>query len=77
MKLLERFRRSRLGGMSSQQVVSLAVGVFMFAIMFPIAMDEITGANTTLWETPVTTIFTVVLPIVVVIGVAIAYLKTR
>ena len=62
---------------SAQAIVGLIVGVFMFAIMFPIAMDEITGANTTAWETPVTTIFQTVLPIIVVIGVAIAYLAYR
>lgn len=62
---------------TAKGVVGLAVGVFLFAIMFPIAMDEITGANTTAWETPVTTIFTTVLPIIVIVGVAIAYLKSR
>ena len=50
------------GGIGAKTVVALAVGLFLFAIMFPVAMDEITGANTTAWETPVTTIFQTVLP---------------
>lgn len=64
-------------GMTAKSVVSLAIGAFLFAILWPIAMDEITGANTTAWETPVTTLFQTVFPILVIIGVAIAYVKYK
>lgn len=58
-----------------KNVVLSAVGFFLVVILTPIAMSELVGANTTGWETAVTTVFTVVLPIVYIIGVAYAFIK--
>ncbi len=60
---------------SAKYIIMSAVGFLLVAILTPIAMEQVTGANTTLWETPVTTIFATVLPIVYVIGVAYAFIR--
>lgn len=57
-------------------LVLLAVGFLLVAILTPIAMDEIVGANTTGWNSAVKTIFTVLLPVLYIIGVAIRYVPT-
>jgi len=62
-------------GLSHGAIVTLAVGFFLLAILFPIAMEQVVTANTSLWNASVKTMFTVVLPILVVIGAAIAYIK--
>jgi len=60
-------------GISAATIVMLAIGFLLVAILTPIAMDQIVGANYTGWSAPVKTIFTVLLPILFVIGVAIRY----
>lgn len=47
----------------------------MVAILTPIAMGELVDANTTGWQASVVTVFTVVLPIVYIIGIAYAFIK--
>ena len=64
-------------GMTSSSVVGLVVAFFLMAILFPIAMDQVVAANTTSWNSAVTTIFTVVLPILVVISAAIGFIKSE
>jgi len=54
-------------------VVIMAVSFLLVAILGPIAIGEVAGANTTDWESSVVTMFQVLLPILWVIGVAIAY----
>jgi len=61
---------------SVKSIILAAVGFLMVAVLTPIGMEQIVGANTTAWETAVTTIFTVLLPILYIIGVAIAFIKT-
>lgn len=47
----------------------------MVAILTPIGMEQVVGANTTGWESTVTTVFTVVLPILYIIGIAYGFIK--
>jgi len=61
------------GQIAAGTIVMLAIGFLLIAILTPIAMDQIVGANTTGWNAAVKTIFTVLLPILFVIGVAIRY----
>ena len=61
--------------LSTRTIVMAAVGFLLLAILTPIAMEQITGANTTGWNSAVKTIFTVLLPILFVIGVAVSYVK--
>ena len=62
---------------SAGVIVMLAVGFLLVAIMTPIAMEQIVGANTTGWEASVKTIFQVLLPILYIIGIAIWYIPKR
>jgi len=61
-------------GITAGTIVMLAVGFLLVAILTPIAMTEITGANTTGWEASVKTIFSVLLPILYIIGIALYYI---
>lgn len=61
--------------LSARNIVLSAIGFFLVAVLTPIGMEQITGANTTGWNATVTTIFTVVLPILYIIGVAYAFIK--
>jgi len=58
-------------------IVIMAVGFLLVAILTPIGMTELVGANTTLWNTSVATIFQTLLPILYIIGIAIAYVKYK
>ena len=61
--------------LSTRAIVMAAVGFLLVAILTPIAMEQIVGANTTGWNAAVKTIFSVLLPILFVIGVAVSYVK--
>jgi len=61
--------------LSTRTIVLAAVGFLLVAILTPIAMEQIVGANTTGWNAAVKTIFSVLLPILFVIGVAVSYVK--
>lgn len=61
--------------LNARNIVLSAVGFLLVAILTPIGMDQVMSANTTLWETSVTTIFTVVLPLIYIIGVAYGFVK--
>jgi len=53
----------------------MAVGFLLVALLTPIAMEQVTAANTTGWNSAVKTMFTVLLPILYIIGVAVYYVK--
>lgn len=61
--------------LSARNIVLSAVGFLLVTILTPIAMEELVAANTTGWEAAVTTVFTVVLPVVYIIGIAYAFVK--
>lgn len=60
---------------SARSIIGLAIGFVLMAVLIPIGMDEVYAANTTAWETAVTTIFTLVMPIVVVIAGALSFIS--
>ena len=64
----------RRAGVNAGTIVMLAVGFLLVAILTPIGMTEVVGANTTGWASSVKTIFTVLLPILYIIGVALYYI---
>ena len=66
-----------MASLSAEDVVLLAISFFLMAILGPIALNEIFGANTTGWSTTVKTIFQTLLPILWLIGVAIRYVPRR
>ena len=60
-------------GFGIRDVVIMAVSFFLVAILGPIAIGTIANATVTGWNASVKTIFQVLLPILWVIGIAIAY----
>lgn len=61
--------------LNARNVVLSAVGFLLVAILTPIGMDQLVSANTTGWQASVTTIFTVVLPIIYIVGIAYGFIK--
>jgi hypothetical protein len=58
-----------------EKIVTLAVALLVFAIIFPIAMSQVVSANTTGWQSSVATIFTVLVPILGALAVALIFIK--
>jgi len=61
-------------GIGIRDVIIMAVSFFLVAILGPLAIGTIANSSTTNWTAGVKTMFQVLLPVVWVIGVAIAYL---
>lgn len=61
--------------LTARNIILSAVGFLLIAILTPIAMTQVIGANTTAWDTAVKTIFTTVLPIIYIVGVAYGFIK--
>jgi len=61
-------------GVNLKTIVAAAVGFLLVAILTPIGMTELVGANTTGWETAVKTVFSLLLPILYVVGVALYFM---
>lgn len=61
--------------LSARNIVLSAVGFLLVAILTPIGMSQLVDANTTGWSPAVVTIFSVVLPIVYIIGIAYGFIK--
>lgn len=61
-------------GASVRDVIFVAVSFLLVAVLGPIAIGEIYGANVTGWNAAVKTIFQTLLPILWVIGIAITYI---
>jgi hypothetical protein len=60
-------------GLSETGIVRLIVAFLLFAILFPIAMSQITSATTTAWNPAVATVFAVLTPILVVLAAALGF----
>jgi len=76
-KLLKKWIGGKRMAIPTSNIVMLAIGFFLVAILAPIAMNEIATANTTGWSPAVVTIFTVLLPILFIIGIAIHYIPGK
>jgi hypothetical protein len=62
---------------SVDDVIIMAVSFLLVAVLGPIAIGEVFGANVTGWNAAVKTIFQVLLPIIWIVGVAIKYVPKR
>lgn len=51
------------------KIIGIAIALLIVAIVFPIALDELAGMDTSLWEPAVATLMTVLLPVLAVIGI--------
>ena len=61
---------------TARAVVGVAVSILLVAILVPIAMTEMVGANTTGWGASLITIFGTVVPILAIIGIALKYIPS-
>jgi len=61
---------------SGKSIVGIAVSILLCAILVPIAMTEIVGANTTGFTAPILTLFGTVVPILAIIGIALKYIPS-
>jgi len=59
---------------SSRNVVNVAVGLLLVAILVPIGILVLVNKNTSTWPTATGTVFGTVLPILILIGLAIKFL---
>jgi hypothetical protein len=59
--------------LGAKEVIGLIIGFLLVAILFPIAMSQVTAATTSNWNSAVAVVFAVLLPILVIIGVATRY----
>lgn len=59
----------------SAKVIGICVSLVMAGVMLPIGLEQIDNATTTGWDPAVITIFQVVLPVLGVIGIAVAFWK--
>lgn len=79
--MFSKLRRNIKGAITASVVITIAIGFLLVAILVPIAMEYIANAsvtNTTAWGNPtVATIFTVLLPILFVIGIAVRYIPRK
>ena len=64
-------------GLSINDVVLMAVSFLLVAVLGPIAIGTVMNATTTGWNSAVKTIFQVLLPILWIIGVAVAYIPKK
>ena len=62
---------------SVSEIVMVSIGFVLVAVLTPIGMNEITGANMTGWNAAVKTMFTVLLPIIYIVGVAVHYIPHK
>jgi len=62
---------------SDTKIISVVVGLFLAGVLMPIGLDKIYSANTTNWDSTVATIFTVLMPVLAVLGLGLAFYKKR
>lgn len=52
----------------------LAVSLLVAAIMIPIGMQQVVGTTTTSWNTAVVTLWQVLIPVLMIVGIAILFI---
>jgi len=55
-------------------IVSIAIGLLIAGILLPIAISQIYATQTTGWSSAVIVVFTVLLPVLAVLGIAMVFL---
>jgi hypothetical protein len=65
--------RKRRG--ETAKIVSIAVGLLVLAVLFPVAMSQIVSANTSGWNSAVAVVFSTLTPVLAIIGAALLFFK--
>ena len=59
---------------SAYDIIGIAIGFLLVAVLTPIGMGTIVGTTTTLWNASVVTIFQVLLPILYLVGASLYFI---
>jgi hypothetical protein len=59
---------------SARDIVLLGVCFIMAAILIPVSMGQLIGTTTTTWNSAVTLLWQLLLPILMIIGIAILFI---
>lgn len=57
-----------------ESLVILAVSILLSAIMIPIGMQQIVGTSTSTWNSAVTTLWQILLPVLVIVSIALYFI---
>jgi len=60
-----------------RDAIIASIAVFLIAIVMPIGLSQIYSANTTGWDPAVKTIFTVLFPVLSIIGLVLHFLPRK
>jgi ABC-type bacteriocin/lantibiotic exporter with double-glycine peptidase domain len=60
-------------GSLARDVIAVIIALFVFAILAPIALNQIYATTTSDWNPAVATLFTVFVPVMAVLAVAIGF----
>lgn len=69
------FGRNRAGAGMIGKIIGLSVGVFIMVFTVPPAITELYNVSVTTWGTAVGTLFTVLVPLLIIIAVVVIVLK--
>jgi hypothetical protein len=67
-------RRGEPEGLSGM-IVALAVALLIAGVLLPVALNQIYSANTTSWNQAVAIVFSVLLPILEIIAIALTFFR--
>jgi ABC-type bacteriocin/lantibiotic exporter with double-glycine peptidase domain len=59
----------------ASKIISISVALLIAGVLLPVALSQIYSANTTGWNTAVALVFTVLLPVLAVIAIALIFFK--
>ena len=73
---VSRFAYDRRAAVQAKDIIYAAVGFLLVAVLTPVGMNQVgKNSNWTKWDTTVATIFTILVPILYLIGVALYFIK--
>lgn len=72
---LRSLRMGRRGTSMTSKIVGISIGLLVAAIILPIAVDELVAVDTSSWPSAVGTVMTILLPVLGVIGIALALIR--
>jgi hypothetical protein len=65
---------SKIGASTlAQHVIAVIIALFVFAILTPIALNQVYTTNTSGWNSAVATLFNVFVPVMAILAVAIGF----
>lgn len=75
MSFLSRIKRNRSGSGLLGKVIGISVGLMIASVVLVQAITNVVEANTTGWDASLATMFTVLVPMLAIVGVVILVIK--